>query len=163
MTIADAVPPAAIAAAREAVKVYLRLGNDGEDALLDRLAATAIALAEAFLGQATIARGFVAKVAADGAWRALPVAPVLAITTVSDAGGRVMPVGGYAVDIDADGRGWLRVVGLGEVVSIACRAGLAETWELLPAPVAQGVVMLAAHLFDTRDGDVAPPAAVAAL
>ncbi len=163
MTMADAVPPVAIAAAREAVKLYLRLGNDGEDALLDRLAATAIGVAEAFLGQATLARGFVNSVTADGRWQALPTGPVAAITGVSDGGGRVLPVGSYAVDIDAGGRGWVRVVGLGRVVSVAYRAGLAETWDALPAPVAQGVVMLAAHLFDQRGGDAAPPAAVAAL
>ena len=31
------------------------------------------------------------------------------------------------------------------------------------APVAQGVAMLAAHLFDHRESDAVPPAAVAAL
>ncbi len=163
MTMADAVPPVAIAAAREAVKVYLRLGNDGEDALLDRLAASAIGVAEAFLGQATVARSFTSAIPADGRWRVLPVAPVLAITGVSDGGGHALPVGGYAVDIDADARGWARVAGAGRAVSVSYRAGLAEGWDQLPAPVAQGVVMLAAHLFDQRDGDSAPLAAVAAL
>jgi len=33
----------------------------------------------------------------------------------------------------------------------------------IPAPVMQGVVLLAVHLFEHRDGAVAPPAAVAAL
>ena len=162
MTIADPVPALAIAAAREAAKAYLRLANDGEDMLLDRLAATALELAEAFLGQATIARGFVASVAADGAWRVLPGAPVSAITGVV-AGGQALSPEVDGVDIDADGRGWGRAPGLGRAVSVTYRAGLAERWDALPAPVAQGAVMLAAHLFDTRDGDTAPPAAVAAL
>ena len=33
----------------------------------------------------------------------------------------------------------------------------------IPAPVLQGVVLLAVHLFEHRDGAAAPPAAVAAL
>jgi hypothetical protein len=36
-------------------------------------------------------------------------------------------------------------------------------WDAVPAPVAQGVAMLVAHLFEARGGDVAPPVAVAAL
>ena len=39
----------------------------------------------------------------------------------------------------------------------------AATWDAVPAPIAQGVAMLVAHLFDARGGDAAPPAAVAAL
>ena len=41
--------------------------------------------------------------------------------------------------------------------------GAAESWDAVPAPVAQGVAMLAAHLFDHRESDALPPAAVAAL
>jgi hypothetical protein len=37
------------------------------------------------------------------------------------------------------------------------------SWDALPPPVAQGVVLLIAHLFADRDGTAAPPAAVAAL
>jgi hypothetical protein len=42
-----------------------------------------------------------------------------------------------------------------------CGEGLDRS--ALPAPVMQGVVLLAAHLFEHRDASAAPPAAVAAL
>ena len=162
MTTAEPLPPAALAAARDGVKAYLRIGNDGEDALLAGLVDTALGVAEAFLGQATIARGFGEAVAADGRWHKLTRSPVRAITGLGEVA-RALPVDAYRVDIDADGVGWARVVGVGQAVTVTYRAGLAEAWDALPAPLAHGAVMLAAHLFDQRGGDTAPPAAVAAL
>jgi hypothetical protein len=47
----------------------------------------------------------------------------------------------------------------GEVVARDGSVG----WDAVPAPVAQGVAMLVAHLFDARGGDALPPVAVAAL
>jgi hypothetical protein len=43
-----------------------------------------------------------------------------------------------------------------------CGRALAD-WAAVPAPVAHGMVVLAAHLFENRGRDDAPPAAVAAL
>ena len=85
----------------------------------------------------------------------------------------------------AAARDVLGLVGLGEVallgrvcataillceaflgVAIVARVagdGAAESWDAVPAPVVQGVAMLAAHLFDHRESDALPPAAVAAL
>jgi hypothetical protein len=51
----------------------------------------------------------------------------------------------------------------GAIVARVAGDGAAETWDAVPAPVAQGVAMLAAHLFDHRESDALPPAAVAAL
>ena len=48
-------------------------------------------------------------------------------------------------------------------VRLRAALGAAERWDAVPAPVAQGVAMLAAHLFDHRESDALPPAAVAAL
>ncbi|MFX6949906.1 head-tail connector protein, partial [Acinetobacter baumannii] len=48
-------------------------------------------------------------------------------------------------------------------VVVLARAGLAEGWAGLPAPIRQGVVLLAAHLFEQRDASVAPPSAITAL
>jgi len=47
-------PAAAIAAAREAAKAHLRIAGASEDALIDGLAATALALAERFTGTVLI-------------------------------------------------------------------------------------------------------------
>ena len=67
---------------------------------------------------------------------------------------------GIAVDIDADGVGWVKGVG---VMRVTFTAGLASGWAALPAPLRQGVAMLAAHLFTDRAGSAPVPAAVSAL
>ncbi|QDX27374.1 phage gp6-like head-tail connector protein [Sphingomonas suaedae] len=46
-------------------------------------------------------------------------------------------------------------------VAVSYEAGLADNWAGLPPPVAQGVVLLAAHLFEARGAQ--PPAVVTAL
>ena len=51
----------------------------------------------------------------------------------------------------------------GAIVARVAGDGGAESWEAVPAPLAHGVAMLAAHLFDHRESDAMPPAAVAAL
>lgn len=147
------IPSAAIAEAVVAAKGLLRLEGAQEEALLATLAGTALLLAEAFVGQRLVARGFADRVAADGAWHRLVSEPVTAITGVSD---------GVAVDIDAQGVGWVRAIG-GEAVTVAYEAGAAATWDALPAALAQGVALLMAHLFAHREGEAMPPAAIAAL
>ena len=144
------MPSVVIAGAVAAARGLLR-AESGEQAVLDAMAATALGLAEAFLGQRLITRAFGDTVAADGAWHRLCAEPVSAITP-----------GAFAVDIDADGIGWVRAGG-GGVVAVAYSAGLAASWEALPPTLAQGVALLVQHLFEHREGAAAPPAAIAAL
>ncbi len=146
--VVSGVPPAVIAAVVGEVRAFLRL-ESGEDTLLERLATSAVLIAEAFTGTLLIARGVEEVVAASGAWQVLEAAPVSAISA-----------DGHAVDIDADGRGWVRASAR---VTVSYTAGLASDWAGVPAPVAQGVVMLVAYLFNDRGGANQPPAAVAAL
>lgn len=143
-------PGAVVEAAREAAKAHLRIAGDSEDALIEGLAASALALAERFTGIALIARDFSEDVESKGRWQALSAAPVAAI----DAGIDV------AIDIDTQGLGWVRAKGR---VTIPYRAGAAAGWGDLPPPIATGVVLLTAHLFDHRENAAAPPAAVSAL
>ncbi|MBD8679836.1 hypothetical protein [Sphingomonas sp. CFBP 13720] len=144
-------PAATIAAARDAAREQLRIAGHAEDALIDRLCTTAMTLAEAFTGTALIARDHVATMGVAAEWRALPTCPVRAITAGADVA---------AIDIDADGTGWVRMTAAGEVRFVA---GMADDWTALPPPIAHGVIVLVAHLFDTRERDAAPPAAVGAL
>jgi len=162
------MPAAVVAGAAAAAAAYLRI-VEPPDAVLTRGAGTALALAEAFCGQRLIGRACedVLGVARD--WQRLGAVPVSAIQGVTGlrAGGApfVLPVDAYAVDIDADGVGRVRVTAPGEATRIAVSytAGLAGAWETLPEPVMQGVTLLAAHLFEHREGSAEPPAAVAAL
>lgn len=159
----SALPAGVIADAVAAAKAYLRLEGGAEDAVLARLAGAAIGLVEQFCGEALIARGFEDAVAASSDWQRLPACPVIAIDAVTGAGGVVLPVGSYAIDIDADGVGWVRAAAAIGVVRVAYRAGAAADWDAVPGPVAQGVTMLVGHLFANDADDRAPPAAVAAL
>lgn len=163
----EPMPPAAVYAAMDAARAYLRADADAEPTVFASLAATALALAEAYIGRALIVRGFEDIVAADGAWhplRAMPVAVIDGITALPDGGAPgVLPVADYAIDIDDEGVGRVRIAtGAAPRGAVGYHAGLADGWAALPPPIAQGIAMLVGHLFDNREGE-APPAAVAAL
>lgn len=160
---ASAIPPAAVTAAAGATRAYLRIAGDAEQALLEQVAATAIAVGEAFTAALFVRRAVSERVALATGWSALAAQPVVTIDTVTGADGAALAVGGYAVDIDAEARGWVRLTSGAGRVTVAYTAGLAATWAALDAPLAQGAVLLAAHLFEARDVSAQPPAAVAVL
>lgn len=163
------VPGGVIADAVAAAAAYLRLADGGADDVLTRATATAIALGEAYLGTAIVARPFEDVIRAGPGWRLLAARPVRTIAGVTAlpvaAAPMILPVTGYAIDIDGDGDGWVRIPAAPGVdrCAVAYVAGLAATWADVPAAVAQGVATLAAHLFEARASDAQPPAAVAAL
>lgn len=150
-----------------AAKTLLGIAISEQDELIGALGESALALAEAFTGQVMIARPIVETIAAGGEWARLssaPVSAIIAAATVSPDGGTTpIDPGFYQVDIDAAGDGWVRSVGAGQLLAISLSAGLATDWASLPIAIRQGVVLLAAHLYDNRDGAGAPPAAVTAL
>ncbi len=162
-------PAAVLAAACADAKAYLRDGSALNDARIEPLAQAALALAEAFTGLALIAREHVETVPVGGAWVPLTAGPVGAITQVdglpAEGAAFALSVGAFAIDIDARGVGWVRVLqpGIAGRVRVTFAAGMASEWAELPAPVRQGVVLLITHLADERSADSAPPAAVTAL
>ena len=142
-----------------AVKALLRASGGDDDVLIAAMAEAALGVAEQFLGQVLIVREVSVVVEAGVGWQLLPVGPVGAITSVA-AVGTALPIADYAVDVDARGLGWVRV---GRRAQVIARAGLSADWAGLPAAVRHGVAMLAAHLFEDRDGAAPVPAAVTAL
>lgn len=162
-------PAPVIESARDAAKTHLRIATDGEDALIESLAASALALGEAFTGTAWIAREWTDTMPVSRAWQRIGIAPVTAITGVEGlpADGAAFALAGdaYAVDLDASGDGWVRTTAPGAAgrIRVTLSAGAAVGWGDLPPPLAQGTVLLIAHLFDHREKDTAPPAAVSAL
>jgi uncharacterized phiE125 gp8 family phage protein len=162
-------PEAAITAARDDAKAYLRIATASEDALIERFAASALTLGEAFTGTALIARDWTETLPPDRCWAPLAMAPVNAITAIDsvapDGTTTALAPDLYAIDIDAVGQGWVRIVppAPAERIAVSYNAGAAAGWADLAAPVAQGIVLLIAHLFDARSDDGAPPAAVSAL
>jgi len=167
MMDAPPFPAAAIASACAAVKAYLRMEGSADDAAVTAAARTALALGEAFTGTAWIARPWQAWLSRLEGWQRLPVAPVTAISaieTVDGAGTATpLPVRAYALDLDARGEGWVRLTPATTArVRVTFAAGTAAGWEDLPPPLAQGVVLLAAHLLEARGDAAVPPVAVVA-
>lgn len=153
------------------VKAYLRIAGSEEDALIAGLVRSAAELCEAFTRTAPLERDVEETVAARPAWTRLSLAPVRAITGILVPGpaGVEAPLAPeeHAVDIDARGEGWVRIlapVAPGRV-TVRYRAGQAASWNGVPEPLRQGVVRMAAHLYTHRDAPVGNgvPAAVTAL
>lgn len=165
------IPGALLLPARDEAKAYLRIDHADEDTLLDRLIADATALAEAFTAQLLLQREAKELLGAGAGWQRLSGAPVRSITGVeglpAEGAAFPLPVGDYAIDIDAHSQGWVRIVQPGAAgrVRVTLTAGLAPDWAGLPEPVRLGILRLAAHIHAHRDAadDVGPPAAVAAL
>jgi uncharacterized phiE125 gp8 family phage protein len=165
------IPAAELATARQAVKSYARVERADEDALIEELAGTALLLCEAFCGRVTIAREAVEVLPCSPTWIRLGASPVRAISNVSgvpaEGAAFALPVDAYAIDIDPDGSGWIRVTSPGAAgrVRVTYQAGLASEWDALPPPLRQGATRLAVHLYQHRDDarEGPPPGAVAAL
>lgn len=155
------------AAALAEVKAALHLSASDEDALIAAYAETALGLAEQFLGRVLIVRPMVERIPASACWQRLGAMPVMAITAVSRVtgeGSAALPVEDYTIDLDAEAGGWVRVTAPGDdPVEVQYQAGWLGGWAMIPAPIRQGAVMLAAHLYSARDAHEPPPAAVTAL
>ena len=153
------------------VKALLRIGASDEDALLAGMVRAAATLCERFTGRLLIAREVNEVLGRGGGWQRLGAAPVQAIEEIAalDLAGdaAALLVDDYAVDIDARGEGWVRLlVSSGETrVRVRYIAGMAATPGELPEALRQGVARLAAHFFLQRDAaaETEPPAAVTAL
>jgi uncharacterized phiE125 gp8 family phage protein len=164
------LPPEAAAAA----KGFLRVERSDEDALVGSLVAAAAELCEGFTGQALLARSFAETMPASRAWQRLTRTPVRAIVSVeampADGPPLALPSGRYAIDIDAQGDGWVRLTGADEAprIRVGYAAGAAAAWADLPATLRHGILRLAAHFYTSRSGESGsrneePPAAVTAL
>lgn len=162
------LPPAALAE----LKQWLGISTTGDDAALTALLRAALDMCEAFTGLMPIESLCEDVLPVGPHWQALSTRPVQAITALEGIpaeGPRIaLAPEAYAVDLDADGTGRVRVTQPTIAGRLAVRftAGLASTWEALPEPLRHGVLRLAAHQHRERDTPSAsplPPAAVAAL
>ncbi|MEZ5708997.1 MAG: hypothetical protein R3E02_06375 [Blastomonas sp.] len=170
MAVREMTPPALAPAALNALKHGRRMTLAGDDALLAGLLRSAMALCEAFTGQTLLARDFEEVLPVQRDWQRLARMPVIAITGVggipAEGAEFVLPVDAYAIDIDGDGFGGVRLRRPGSAgrIRVAYRAGMTEEWTMLPEALREGVLLQAAHLYAEADGPAsAPPAAVAAL
>lgn len=161
--------PAAVSVAELAD--WLRLGEAADFAVLHPLARAATQMCETYIGQALVARDVVQNLAVGGDWQAISHAPVRAILSVSlvDGLGNATPLtaSDYVAEIDVLGDARLRLLRSGSAVAstVTCRIGMAEDAGQLPDALRQGVILCAAHLYESRDAEapLAPPASIAAL
>jgi len=166
-TIVAEAPAAPVPLAE--VKAFLRIATSEEDALLAAMVRAAADTCEAFTGRALLTRAVQEMLPASRAWTRLGLAPVAAIEAVAlvgaDGAVSALAAQDYAIDIDAAGEGWVRLlIGLEpKRVRVAYRAGLAADPNGLPETLRHGIVRLAAHLYVSRDRPDGPPAAVTAL
>jgi uncharacterized phiE125 gp8 family phage protein len=168
-----ALPAEALAQA----KALLRAGDAGEDSLIGDMLASSASLCERFTGQVLIARSFCETLGRPSAlavrshgWRRLARTPVRSIGTVeaigADGNVQALSPADYAIDIDANGDGWLRTPHAQSGLRVAFEAGLAAGWNDVPEALRQGILRLAAHLYTFRTdagAQAEPPAAVTAL
>ncbi len=147
---------------------HLRLGtgfaDDAvQDGVLERALRAALAMIEARTGKILLARDFLWRTTGwrDASCQALPVAPVTALVSLQIVGrvgnGVVIDPARYRLQED-DFRP--RLVATGGVLPQIPAAGEAEigfqagygAWGDVPADLAQAVFMLAAGLYENRDG-----------
>jgi uncharacterized phiE125 gp8 family phage protein len=153
------------------LKAFLRIAHEDEDVLLAGLVRSAEGACEAFTRRLLIARYVDEAIGASTSWSRLGAAPVVAIEAVSGLApeGVEVPLAAdaFAVDIDAAGEGWVRLLRPIEqkLVRVRYRAGLAAAAAGIPEALRHGIVWLAAHLYTHRDTpeDLPPPTAVTAL
>lgn len=151
-------------------QAYVRIETGEEEAVVAGLIRVASGLCEAFMNQVVIARPFECQLPASGCWERLSITPVRAISGVAgvDASGltTTLATGGYAMDIDFNGDGWVRTAEASGFtkVQVSGTAGIADDENGVPEPIRQGVLRLVSHLFTSRDGEGGEvPAAVTAL
>lgn len=167
LSIAMDAPPAVPLAD---LKAYLKISLDDEDAALADLIRAASEAAERFLGQLVIARAVDEVIGAGSGWQRLAMQPVRAITAVAgipaEGAEFALPVENYAVDVDANGAGWVRIANPGAAgrVHVTYMAGLAGEDGEVPDAIRHAIVRLAGELHARRDGlEPDLPASVAAL
>ena len=159
-----------LAAPLDDLKAYLKISLDDEDGALSDLIRAASDAAERFLGQLVIARAVEEVRGAGGGWQKLAIRPVRGITGVeglpADGPAFTLPVDNYAIDIDAGGTGWARIINPGAAgrVRVTYQAGMASDASEVPEAIRHAIIRLAGEFHAAREGlEPELPASVAAL
>lgn len=158
--------PVAAAGLNE-LKHWLRIVRNDDDAQLSGQLRAAVAWCEQFTGGLLLERDVIEDLACRAGWMTLAPRPVVAILDVVEivSGGTsvALAVGDYAIEIDPDGTGRVRIDRAAVArIRVTLSAGLTDRWDGLPEPIRQGIIRLAAHLYAERGVTAVVPSAVAA-
>jgi uncharacterized phiE125 gp8 family phage protein len=164
----NTIPTSALAE----LKDWLGISTAHDDALLQSLLRTSIEICADFTGTVPLLAPGYDLLPISREWHAISVKPVQSIMSVRGVHGNggefVIPVTGYALDLEADGGAKVLVMDPQDAVRIKVEflAGLFLNWEEMPEAMRHGIIRLAAHQHREREGSGAvplPPASVAAL
>jgi uncharacterized phiE125 gp8 family phage protein len=152
-------------------KSWLRAVHGEDDDSIAALVQGAVELCERFTARVLLARGVRQTLRARPGWLRLgrnPVRSIGAVETI-EPDGTAVPIAAdrYAIDIDSNGDGWIRLeAGVSATrIRVSYEAGLAAAWTDLPQALRHGVIRLATHFYALRSGTTgdSPPASVTAL
>jgi len=172
MLLKEVTPAAVNPAPLRELAAHLRLAagftDDGsEDALLELYLRNATAIIETRTAKALIARPYLLQVAC---WNRrghlhLPVGPVTVIdqiqlirpgsTTALASGEWFLEPGTGRQRLTGPGGAALRPLPHGSLAELSFTAGYGISWNQVPDDLRQAVLLLAAHLYENRDGDAA--------
>lgn len=168
------------------LKLHARVDHDTDDALLSALITAARQWAEAYTGRAFMTQTWrlaldlpeLAATAQPGALR-LPRAPLQSVTTIyaydDTDSATLWAAANYFVDTQSEpgrvvlrsGACWPLPTRTGNGIVVTYVAGYGGSADAMPAPLRTAILQLAAFWYERRgdalDGDMAVPAAVAAL
>lgn len=171
MLLKEVTPPALNPVPIRELAAQLRLSqgfsDDGsEDALLDLYLRNATAVIETRTGRALVSRAYTFQV---GRWDRnghlhLPIGPVAAIDTFQlirpgstitlSEGDWVLEPGTQRQRITGPGGGALRGLPHGALAELGFSAGYGPSWNEVPEDLRHAVMMLAAHFYENRDGEI---------
>lgn len=157
------------------LKNWLGISRPNEDELLLDLLRSSIAICEAFTGQAPLSQLVEERVPVRAGRYTLNFRPVTSFggaEIVAQSGIRTaLGLDDFAFTLQSDSSACFELLRdlEGQAVAVRARTGLSGTWELVPAPLKQGIIRLAAYSYRDRDrpggGKIpsATPSAVTAL
>lgn len=164
-------PSLAGALALAELKHWLGITRADEDTALTGLLDSSLTVCEAFTGKAPLRQVVEETIGLGRGWQELVSRPVRKITAAAliAADGTRTPVGvhGEGLEWHIAGSACIQLVQAfeGRGIAVQVEVGIADEWPVLPAPLRQGIIRLAAHHYRERDGKpiAVPPASVTAL
>lgn len=158
--------------ALDELKQWLAITSTREDYALTQLLRAALDTCEAFIRAVPLEATYEEVLDAACGWQLLGLAPVRSITAIqgiSATGTRfAIPAEHYLIDIASDDTGRLSLINASGAnkIAVTYSAGIAASWDSLPAALRHGLIRFAAFHFRARESDAAgavPPAAISAL
>ena len=152
MTLTDLSPPPSGPVTLEAAKTFLRVDHDAEDQLITDLIASAASQIEPIICTSLIARQQCLTKRVRGGCVYLNRYPVTSVEAVRVDGADVAftanlktrPVAFHFDQLD------------GTIVEIDFTAGYGSDPSDLPTPLRQAILLMVAHLYEHRAGDIPP-------